>query len=62
MDAPEPSDWTCPVCAAAHAQPALRCRRCGADLLPFVRLAMAARRLRAAGRDDEADALVGDAG
>ena len=59
MDLPEPSDWTCAVCAAVHPQPALRCRRCGAALLPFVRLSMAARLLRQANRESEAQALVG---
>jgi len=47
-----PEDWTCPVCRAVHGAPALSCRRCGASLLPFARLAVIARRLREEGRDD----------
>ena len=58
MPLPLPEDWTCPVCSATHPQPVLRCRRCGAALVQFARLAAAARALRQAGRDHEAAALV----
>ncbi len=36
-------DWTCRVCGAAHPAPVAQCRRCGAALLPFARLAAEAR-------------------
>jgi hypothetical protein len=41
---PIPADWTCRVCGATHAAPAVNCRRCGAALLVFARLAELARR------------------
>jgi ribosomal protein S27E len=55
--APVVADFTCPVCGAAHAQPAVQCRRCGAVLLLFARLAVAARRMDAAGQPVQARAL-----
>lgn len=54
---PQPADFTCPVCGAAHSQPASACRRCGAALLVFARLAATTRLLREQGRAAEADAL-----
>ncbi|MBA3846140.1 MAG: hypothetical protein H0X45_05790 [Planctomycetes bacterium] len=47
-----PEDWSCPICLAAHATPASHCRRCGAALMLFARLATAARRLAATGHAD----------
>jgi hypothetical protein len=54
-------DWTCAVCAAAHSLPSERCRRCGAALLPFARIRLAARDLRRQGLQDQATALDGGA-
>lgn len=55
---PASEPWTCVACAARHPAPALRCRRCGADLLTTARLGIAAARLRAAGLHAQADALA----
>ncbi len=54
----EAADWTCRVCGATHAAPAAACRRCGAALLPFARLAAAARRLERLGQPEAARVLV----
>jgi hypothetical protein len=61
MNDHRPDDWTCAVCTAAHTIPSECCRRCGAALLPFARIRIAARALRRDGQWNQAAALYGGA-
>lgn len=52
------TDWTCRICSATHAAPTAHCRRCGATVLVFARLAAAARRLERDGQVETARMLT----